>query len=172
MKIFYSLRRRKLQALLSEGLDIYWGKTLVATAYLGNGKGVKASFDDGTEVTGSMLIGADSPGSSVRSILVGAERAKPTPIDFATIMCFTSYSRDQALFVRSAPHHALFQIAPHPKGYYSWLGLHDTSDSDHPERCVFWHYISYAEPREFENKETVAEHVAHQKAMAAQFADP
>ena len=66
----------------------------LATAYLGNGKGVKASFDDGTEVTGSMLISADSPGSSVRSILVGAERAKPTPIDFATVMCFTSYSRD------------------------------------------------------------------------------
>ncbi len=169
---FIRLRRSKLQALLSEGLNVYWGKTLVNTVYLEDGKGLKAIFDDGTEVTGSMLIGADGPRSTVRSLLVGPDQAKPTSIDFATTHCFTSYPRDRALFLRSAPHHPLYQIAPHPKGYYSWLGLHDASDPDRPETWVFWHYISYAEPRDFENKKTVAEHVAHQKAMGAQFADP
>ncbi len=169
---FIRLRRSKLQALLSEGLNVYWGKTLVNTVYLEDGKGLKAIFDDGTEVTGSMLIGADGPRSTVRSLLVGPDQAKPTSIDFATTHCFTSYPRDRALFLRSAPHHPLYQIAPHPKGYYSWLGLHDASDPDRPETWVFWHYISYAEPRDFDNKKTVAEHVAHQKAMGAQFADP
>ena len=169
---FYRLRRNKLQALLSEGLEVYWGKTLKDIVYLEDGKGVKAVFEDGTDTTGSMLIGTDGPRSSIRSILVGPDTAKPTPIDFATTMCFTSYSRERALFLRSAPHHPLFQIAPHPDSYYSWLGLHDASDSDHPESWVFWHYISYPEPRDFENTKTVAEHVAHQKAMGAQFADP
>ena len=169
---FYRLRRSKLQALLSEDLDVYWGKTFVDAEFLEDGKGVKAIFEDGTAVTGSMLIGADGPRSSVRSFLVGPDKAKPTPIDFATTHCFTSYSREQALFLRSAPHHPLYQIAPHPDGYYSWLGLHDATDTNSPETWVFWHYISYPEPREFENKKTVAEHVAHQKAMAAHFADP
>lgn len=169
---FYRLRRSKLQALLSEGLNIYWEKTLVDTACLEDGRGVKAIFDDGTEVTGSTLIGADGPRSFVRSLLVGPDRAKPTPIDFATTICFTSYSRDRALFLCSEPHHPLFQVATHPDGYYTWLGLHDASDSEHPESWVFWQYISYPEPRDFENTKTVAEHVAHQKAMAAQFVDP
>ena len=169
---FYRLRRSKLQELLSEGLDIHWGKTLVDTAYVDNGQAVTAIFKDGTQVTGSMLIGADGPRSSVRSLLIGPDRAKPTPIDFATTMCFTSYSRNQALFLRSGPHHPLYQIATHPDGYYSWLGLQDASDADHPETWVFMHYISYPEPREYENKKTPAEHVAHQKAMAAHFADP
>ena len=169
---FYRLRHSKLQALLSEGLDIHWGKTLVDIAYPDNGQAVTAIFKDGTEVTGSMLIGADGPRSSVRSHLVGPDRAKTTPIDFATTICFTRYSRDQALFLRSAPHHPLYQIAIHPDGYYSWLGLHDASDADHPETWSFMHYISYPEPRDYENKKTTAEHVAHQKAMAAHFADP
>ena len=169
---FIRLRRSKLQALLSEGLNINWGKALVDIAYADNGQAVTAIFKDGTQVTGSMLIGADGPRSCVRSLLVGPDRAKPTPIDFATTMCMTSYSRDQALFLRAAPHHALHQIAPHPDGYYAWLGLHDASDADRPETWVFWHYISYPEPRDYENEKTAAEHVAHQKAMGAQFADP
>lgn len=169
---FYRLRRSKLQALLSEGLDIEWEKEMVDIIHLEDEKGVKAIFEDGTEVTGSMLVGADGTRSSVRSLLVGCDSAKPTPIDFATTMCFSKYSRDRALFLRSAPHHPLFQTAPHPDGYFSWLGLHDASDTDHPESWVFQHYISFPEPREFENKKTVAEHVAHQKAMASQFADP
>ncbi len=169
---FYRLRRSKLQALLLEGLDVAFEKKIIHVEYLEGEKGVKAIFEDGAQATGSLLVGADGTRSSVRSLLVGPDHAKPTPIDFATTHCFTRYSRDRALFLRSAPNHPLFQIAPHPDGYYSWLGLHDASDSDHPETWVFWHYISYPEPRDFENKNTVAEHVAHQKAMAAQFADP
>lgn len=82
----------KLQALLSEGLNVYWGKTLVNTVYLEDGKGEKAIFEDGTEVTGSILIGADGPRSIVRCLLIGPDRAKPTPIDLATTHCLTSYS--------------------------------------------------------------------------------
>ena len=133
---------------------------------------MKAVFEDGTEVTGSMLIGAYGPRSSIRSLLVGPDHAKINPIDFPTTHCFTSYSRERALFLRSATHHPLHQVASHPDGYYSWFGLHDATDANSPESWVFWYYISYPEPRDFENKKTVAEHVAHKKAMAAQFVDP
>ncbi|CAD6577869.1 MAG: hypothetical protein ASARMPRED_008435 [Alectoria sarmentosa] len=149
--------RTKLQALLSEGLDVDWEKKIVDIVYLGKRKGVKAVFEDSTEVTGSMLVGADGGRSLIGSLLVGPGIAKPSPIDFASTIWFTKYSRDRALFLRSAPHHPLFQIAPHPDGYYSWLGLHDALDPNHLERWVFWHYISFPEPREFENKKTVAE---------------
>ena len=172
LEYFYRLRRSKIQALLCEGLDVYWGKRFVSAEFSEDCKGVKAIFEDGTEVAGSMLIGADGPRSTVRSFLVGPDKAKQTPIDFATTYCFTSYSREQALYLRSAPHHPLYQVASHPDGYYSWFGLHDATDTDHPESWVFWHYISYPEPRDFENKKTRAEHVAYQKEMAAHFADP
>lgn len=169
---FYRLRRSKLQALLLEGLDVEWEKKIIHVIHLEDGKGVKAFFEDGTEVTGSLLVGADGARSSVRSLLVGSDNAKATPIDFAATVCLTKYSRQRALFLRSEPHHPLYQVAPHPEGYYSWLGLHNASDSDHPENWEFFQYISFPEPRGFLNKKTLAEHVADQKAMAAQFADP
>lgn len=169
---FYRLRRSRLQALLLEGLDVEWEKKIIHMIHVEGGKGVKAFFEDGTEITGSLLVGADGARSSVRSYLVGSDNAKPTPIDFAATVCLTKYSRQRALFLRSEPHHPLFQIAPHPSGYYSWLSLHNASDSNHPENWEFSQYISFFEPREFEDKKTLAEHVADLKVMAAQFAEP
>ncbi|CAF9921722.1 MAG: hypothetical protein ALECFALPRED_001867 [Alectoria fallacina] len=77
----YRLCRSKLQALLSAGLDVDWEKKIVDIAYMGKRLGVNAVFDDDTEVTGSVLVGADGGRSSVRSFLVGPDIAKPTPID-------------------------------------------------------------------------------------------
>ena len=50
-----------------------------------------------------MLVGTNGPHLSVRSHLVEVNNAKPTPIDFATMICATQYPRDRALFLRSAP---------------------------------------------------------------------
>ena len=155
--------------------SVEWGKKIVHIIYLDDGKGVKACFEDGTEVTGFMLAGADGARLWVRSLLVGSDVAKPTPIDFAAsvyLKTCSRRSRQRALFLRSEPHHPLSQIVPHPDGYYSWLGLHDASDSKHPENWEFFQYISFPEPRELENNQAVAEHVAHLEAMAARFADP
>ena len=131
---FHCLRRSKRQALSLEGLNVEWEKKIVHMTYLDDGKGVKTFFEDGTEITGSLMIGADGARSrsSVRSLLVGSDIAKPNPINFAAIVCLTKYSRQRALFLRSEQHHPLFQIAPHLEGYYSWLGLHDASYSNHP----------------------------------------
>ncbi|KAL8939847.1 MAG: hypothetical protein Q9216_003135 [Gyalolechia sp. 2 TL-2023] len=170
---FYRLRRSKIRTLLLEGVTVKWGKSISEISYSEGGETVTASFADGSQDTGSILVGADGPHSGTRSILVGAETARCTPIDFAATMCFNQLPRDKALFLRSDPHHPLFQCAPNPSGTFAWLGLHDAPDPSDPESWVFFHYISFPEPREqiFTNKST-ADHIAHQKQLAKEYADP
>ncbi|KAL8956290.1 MAG: hypothetical protein Q9183_006348 [Haloplaca sp. 2 TL-2023] len=170
---FYRLRRSKIRALLLEGLDVSWGKSICDITYSDDGKTVTAHFSDGTQDTGSLLIGTDGPHSATRGILVGEERSKCTPIDFAATMCFSTHPRDKALFLRSSPHHPLFQAAPNPSGTFAWLGLHSADDPNDPESWVFFHYISFPEPRAIISKhKTTAEHIAHQKTLAKEYADP
>ncbi|KAL8951951.1 MAG: hypothetical protein Q9222_002103 [Ikaeria aurantiellina] len=170
---FYRLKRSKIRALLLEGLDVRWGKPISKITYSEDGQTVTAHFADGTQDTGSILVGADGPHSSTRSILVGAEKAKCTPIDFAATMCFNQLPRDKALFLRSDPHHPLFQCGPNPSGTFAWLGLHDAPDPSDPESWVFFHYISFPEPRDhISERKTMPEHIAHQKGLATEYADP
>ncbi|KAL8706784.1 MAG: hypothetical protein Q9201_000210 [Fulgogasparrea decipioides] len=170
---FYRLRRSKIRALLLEGLDVRWGKSIFDITYSKDGKTVTAHFVDGSQDTGSVLVGTDGPHSSTRGILVGEERAKCTPIDYAATMCFNTLPRDKALFLRSDPHHPLFQCAPNPAGTFAWLGLHDASNPSDPESWVFFHYISFPEPRNISRKQkSTAEHIAHQKTLAKEYADP
>ena len=104
---FYRLRRDKIHALLLERLDVRWGKAISDLIYSADGRKITARFADGTEDTGSLLIASDGPHSTVRTVLVGSDKAKVTPNDFATTMCFTKHSRDRALFLRAKPHHPL-----------------------------------------------------------------
>ncbi|KAJ6142832.1 hypothetical protein N7471_002285 [Penicillium samsonianum] len=169
---FYRLRRDKFRAMLLQGLDVQWGKSLSEIVYSPAGERVTAKFTDGSEVIGSMLIAADGPHSMTRSLLVGEKAARVTPIDFASTMCFTQHTREHALFLRAQPHHPLYQVAPHPNGYCAWLSLHDGDDIEHPENWTFFHYISFPEPRDYVNMRTMREQVAHQKELARQFVDP
>ena len=169
---FYRLRRSKIQALLMEGLDVQQGKGIAGITYSEDGKAVTANFEDGTHATGCLLIGADGPHSTVRKLLVGADNAKVTPIDYATTMCFSKHSREHALYLRSPPFHQLVQCAPHPSGYLALLGLHDVPNPDKPETWTFFHYISFPEPRDASSSKTTAERVAQQKMLAKKFADP
>ncbi len=122
--------------------------------------------------TGCLLSGTDGPHSTVRQLLVGADKAKVVPIDYAATMCFSQHTRDHALYLRSLPFHPLFQCASHPAGYFAWLGLHDVPDPESPETWTFFHYISFPEPRDESTPRTTAERVAHQKSLAKQFVDP
>ncbi len=175
VKKFYRFQRGRLRNLLAEGLNIKWGKTLSQITYSDDGGQVTAHLMDGTEDTGSTLVGADGPQSQVRDLLVGSEPTKTVPIGFAATMCFNQLPRDKALFLRSEPFHPLYQCAPHPNGYFAWLGVHDIPDPDDPESWTFFHYISFPESSEASSDKTdksPAEGVAYQKELAKQFADP
>lgn len=88
-------------------------------------------------------------------------------------MCFSKYTREQALFLRSERFHSLFQCAPHPEGYFAWFGLHDADDESRPESWTFFTYISYREGRDGDcETKTKAEHLAWQKELAKGFEEP
>ncbi|KAF2650604.1 FAD/NAD(P)-binding domain-containing protein [Lophiostoma macrostomum CBS 122681] len=169
---FYRLRRDKFRRMLMGGIDIRWGKKITNVSYSDDKLTVTAKFEDGTSDTGSILVATDGPHSKVRTLLVGEEAAKVTPIDFASTMCFTQHTREHALYLRAKPHNPLYQVAPHPEGCCAWLSLHDGDDKEHPENWTFFHYISFPEPREEINTRSNREHIAHQKAMARKFVDP
>ncbi|KAI9771561.1 MAG: hypothetical protein M1835_006415 [Candelina submexicana] len=170
---FYRLRRSKIRTLLTEGLDIRWSKAIIDMTYSSDGRYVTAHFADGTNDTGCLLVGADGPRSSVRSLLLGEEKAKTTNIDYAATMCFAKYTRAQARFLRLEPFHPLFQCAPHPDGYFAWFGLHDAPNEDKPEDWTFFAYISFPEPGgEVSERKNKAEHLKHQKELARGFEEP
>lgn len=171
-KGLYRLNRSKTQALLMEGLDVHFVKTLNAISFSDDGKYVTAHFADGTNDTGSILVGTDGPHSCVRSLLVDPVNAKVTPIDFAAIMCFAKFDREQALFLRSEPHHPLFQCGIHPEGYMAWLALVDAPDPSYPEEWTFTYFISFTEPRDLEHNVGTNERVTLVKSLAKIFPDP
>lgn len=169
---FYRLRRDKFRAMLLKGIPVHWDKCLSGISHSADGERVTARFTDGTEDTGCILVGCDGPHSTARGLLVGSGKAKVTPIDFASTMCFTRHTREHALYLRAKPHHPLYQVGIHPAGYCAWLSLHDGDDVEHPENWTFFHYISFPESKELENTRSNDEHVAHQKELAKLFVDP
>jgi len=102
VKKFYRFQRGRLRNLLAEGLNIKWGKTLSQITYSDDGGQVTAHLMDGTEDTGSTLVGADGPQSQVRDLLVGSR----PPCALTNCLVTKPYFYDQSLFTRyiNAPH--------------------------------------------------------------------
>ncbi|KAI9745842.1 MAG: hypothetical protein M1818_000523 [Claussenomyces sp. TS43310] len=138
---FYRIIRSKLRALIAEGLDIQYGKTLTSVQYSDDGKTVTASFADGTSATGALLIGADGARSRIRQLLLGEKRAALTILPFAATIVQAKYTSAQAKFLRSW--HPLYIMAVHPAGMISWVGLHSAQDPEDPENWILNHYISW-----------------------------
>lgn len=66
--------RSGLRNLLSEGINIQWGKSLIK--FEDNGNQVIAYFEDGSSVVGDLLVGCDGGGSIVRELLPSIYRDK------------------------------------------------------------------------------------------------
>lgn len=79
-----------------------YGKRVTDIAFNESGKGVICSFSDGTMVSGTMIIGADGPKSTVRQVAMGSEeKAAVTkfPI-FHTNMTVCYHDAEKAQMVR------------------------------------------------------------------------
>lgn len=66
-----------------------------------------------------------------------------TPIGgFTSTMCFTKYTREDALLLRSQPRPPLNRVGLYPDEYHVWLNLHDRDDVEHLAEWTFSPYIS------------------------------
>lgn len=111
--------RRKLRALCTEGIEVLWEKTLIDVTYESNGEGLTAHFTDESMYYGDVLVGADGPKSKVREILLGAEKAKSTPLDIVYNMSIVKYNdAKEALHVLRHPQNS---FGYNPNGTFSFL---------------------------------------------------
>lgn len=69
--LFFGVHRLTLREILLAGLErmVHFGKTFVQFDQLNDGR-IRASFVDGTEASGDLLVGADGTNSVVRSLLI------------------------------------------------------------------------------------------------------
>jgi 2-polyprenyl-6-methoxyphenol hydroxylase-like FAD-dependent oxidoreductase len=176
VQFWHRLRRDKLRALLSQGLDIRFSKRLVGISDLSSsspGK-VTATFADGSELTGRLIVGADGARSAVRDILVGKELAQVTRLPVAATFIQARYSREQALFLRSF--HPLYLTSPHPDGYFAFFGLQDAPNPDEPEGWTFFFYISWRSSVEEQDEEAKTfgrkERLAQVREKATAYCEP
>src|ERR1700712_3670220 len=67
--------RKKMRKFVSQGIDVQYGKDLVAYQYDEVEGVVTATFADGSTAAGSTLVGADGHRSNVRDLLLGPKGA-------------------------------------------------------------------------------------------------
>ncbi|CAJ2507870.1 Uu.00g090560.m01.CDS01 [Anthostomella pinea] len=170
-----SFRRRigrlKFRKLLTEGIDINWGKSI--TAFETSGEGVAVSFADGadgTEVRGAMLVAADGSNSRTRSLLMGdTGKINQLPARFMGVTVVLSESKIAPL---RAIDPLLFQGSHPETGYFMWFSVlsipavngSDQSDKPYYEGQINVSWIVKGEGDEV--PEAHAERLAKMKAMA------
>ncbi|KAJ3039114.1 hypothetical protein HDV00_012605 [Rhizophlyctis rosea] len=86
----YMTSRAQLRRVLSEGLDIKYGKKFVKCEVIEDGNKVKVTFEDGTTDIGDVLVGADGANSSIRSYLLPG--VQPKEVGFTTVAATTNIS--------------------------------------------------------------------------------
>jgi 2-polyprenyl-6-methoxyphenol hydroxylase-like FAD-dependent oxidoreductase len=172
LEYFYRLRRSKLRALLSQGVQVQYNKRLVNITYATDGTSVTAHFEDGTAATGGLLVGADGARSSTRQCLLGPSLSAITKLPYAATFIQQKYTREQALYLRSS---SVLLSAVHPAGHVAVFGMQDIADPDVPESWTFFFYISWPSSVEEQTATahwTNAQRFAQQKEFAKNHCDP
>ncbi|KAL8826377.1 MAG: hypothetical protein Q9170_007427 [Blastenia crenularia] len=118
--------RERLRALLLEGLNVQWSRTLESIS-TSTPNAVTAHFNDATSATGSLLIGADGSRSDVRSLLLShnpqlaINNALPVRLLGASVI----YPRELALKMRSLDPF-FFQGGDPETDAFMWFSFLDT----------------------------------------------
>ena len=161
------LSRAKACRLLAQGLDIRYNKRLVDIRVR---EKVKAIFADGSSYAGSLIVGADSADSFVRTWLLGKETAKCTDVPIVVYNFAAQYPADFAVWLRQQPHR-LMHMANHPdqNTWYMIANL-DISDPNRPETWSFQHFMNLWTDKE--PPRDPKERLRHFKQLAATHAEP
>jgi hypothetical protein len=168
----YRLRRGELRDLLSEDINIKFGKKLKEISDNSSMGMVSAVFEDNTTAEGSILIGADGARSTVRHLLLGSKIAELKQLPYVATFVQAKYKREQALFLRSF--HPLYLASPHPKGKYAFFCTHEVPDPGEPETWVFYFYISWFISVETQNqqRDVQIDRLREVKELAKDYAEP
>lgn len=90
----YRVCRSRLRSWLMEGIDVQWNKQI--DHYTATPEKVRITFTDGTEATGSILVGADGINSAVCEQLLGSEEFKKSTVQNPVSNLSATYLIDQA----------------------------------------------------------------------------
>lgn len=131
---------------------------------------VVAKFEDGTNATGTILVGCDGANSAVRPILVGENVAKLEDLDIQMFNVSCSFPRDIALLQRNG--HPIFKNSYHPEGFMWWQSIMDVKDPDKPETWLFQNILSWIGSPRAEDFPDQASRLKFWKEAATKFADP
>ncbi|GME23717.1 putative monooxygenase FAD-binding protein [Neofusicoccum parvum] len=123
------IRRKAFVRMLGEGIDIQYGKRLVSFDAT-SGPGVTATFADGSIAKADILIGADGAHSTVRTQLLGPEKAAATLMPL--LMCMTICKLPVELIKEFQKHHHRICALFHPDGSFFLVGVHDAYDKPDP----------------------------------------
>ncbi|KAL8779029.1 MAG: hypothetical protein Q9213_007144 [Squamulea squamosa] len=118
--------RERLRALLLEGVDVQWSKTLTSVS-TSNPNVVTARFADSTSATGTLLIGADGIRSRVRSSLLAhnPQLAINNVLPVRLLGASVVYPRDLALRMRALDPF-FFQGGDPDTDAFMWFSFLDT----------------------------------------------
>ena len=117
------VNREKLRAVLLEGVKdhVRWSKRLCKVEVGENDHGVKAYFEDGTSVSGALLVGAEGSNSTVRKFLCPANyRNNQLPIRF--VGSGVDMTKDQVAPLRALDP-LLFQGCHPDTSCYMWVSM-------------------------------------------------
>jgi 2-polyprenyl-6-methoxyphenol hydroxylase-like FAD-dependent oxidoreductase len=132
------VNREKLRAVLAEGVKdhIRWSKRLSTVET--SDEGVKAIFEDGTSVSGAVLIGADGSNSRVRRFLCAQDyRNRQLPIRF--VGGAVDMTKDQVTPLRSLDP-LLFQGCHPETSCFMWVSMLDVPETNGTEGTAHERY--------------------------------
>jgi 2-polyprenyl-6-methoxyphenol hydroxylase-like FAD-dependent oxidoreductase len=123
------IHRGRLRDLLSEGIEIQWGKNLMSITRTKDA--VVAHFEDGTTIEGALLVGADGSSSRTRQALFSrsenpeAGRLYQLPVRFMGVTL--RLSKEKAWVLREIDP-LLFQGSHPDSGVYLWYSTLSTPE--------------------------------------------
>ncbi|KAF2433160.1 monooxygenase [Tothia fuscella] len=167
---FPGVRRMQIQKTKKAwavGLNIKYGKKLSNITTTDDG--VTAHFEDGTEESGSVIIGADGGTSSVRKWLLG-DLATSEVLPYAFMNFPFTLKTEQALWLDKIMNPNV-DVATHPKSMYLGLFLLDKPDLSRPETWIFYILVTWPIKTE-EDKENSGDRLKRLRDHMDGWADP